>query len=124
MTHDKDFILGMQRGFLEAAEWADGESIVEYDPSTAYIEGNGFTKESEVTADVFVTKFYNNTTNLLHASGMASDSCGHDLWLTMHGHGAGFWDRDLGDIGELLTKECEKYSFHIYADSDGLLNLE
>lgn len=28
---------------------------------------------------------------------------GHDLWLTRNGHGCGFWDRDLGRIGERLT---------------------
>lgn len=28
---------------------------------------------------------------------------GHDLWLTRNGHGAGFWDRDLGELGERLS---------------------
>lgn len=30
-------------------------------------------------------------------------ACAHDLWLTRNGHGAGFWDRDLGELGERLT---------------------
>jgi hypothetical protein len=34
---------------------------------------------------------------------------GHDFWLTRNGHGAGFWDRDLGEIGERLTKASEAY---------------
>jgi hypothetical protein len=28
---------------------------------------------------------------------------GHDFWLTRNSHGAGFWDRDLGEVGEQLT---------------------
>lgn len=32
---------------------------------------------------------------------------GTDFWLTRNGHGAGFWDGDWGDDGEVLT-ECAK----------------
>jgi hypothetical protein len=31
------------------------------------------------------------------------ECAGHDFWLTRNHHGAGFWDRDLGDVGERLT---------------------
>lgn len=31
------------------------------------------------------------------------DQAGHDLWLTANHHGAGFWDRGLGDVGDYLT---------------------
>lgn len=27
---------------------------------------------------------------------------GHDFWLTRNGHGAGFWDRGLGELGDTL----------------------
>ena len=32
------------------------------------------------------------------------EMAGHDFWLTRAGHGAGFWDRNLGKIGDKLTK--------------------
>jgi hypothetical protein len=35
--------------------------------------------------------------------------CGHDFWLTRNGHGAGFWDRDLGEVGEKLTEACKQF---------------
>lgn len=38
---------------------------------------------------------------------------GHDFFLTRNHHGAGFWDRDLGDTGDRLTK-----SAHAYGESD------
>ena len=32
---------------------------------------------------------------------------GHDLFLTTAGHGVGFWDRDLGELGERLTAHAK-----------------
>jgi hypothetical protein len=29
---------------------------------------------------------------------------GHDAWLSACGHGTGFWDRDLGELGDRLDK--------------------
>lgn len=28
---------------------------------------------------------------------------GSDYWFTRNGHGVGFWDRDLGDVGDMLS---------------------
>jgi len=50
--------------------------------------------------------------------GMAPEQAGHDFWLTRNGHGAGFWDRGLGERGERLTKAA-----HAYGDSELYLGL-
>lgn len=34
---------------------------------------------------------------------------GHDFWLTRNHHGAGFWDRGLGELGDRLTKAAHAY---------------
>jgi hypothetical protein len=34
---------------------------------------------------------------------------GHDFWLTRNGHGAGFWDGELGDIGDRLTEASKAF---------------
>lgn len=34
---------------------------------------------------------------------------GHDFWLTRNRHGAGFWDRGLGEAGERLTAAAHVY---------------
>lgn len=34
---------------------------------------------------------------------------GHDFWLTRNGHGAGFWDRGLGEAGRKLTAAAKVY---------------
>ena len=32
-----------------------------------------------------------------------------DFWLTRNGHGAGFWDRGIGELGDKLTELSESY---------------
>lgn len=45
---------------------------------------------------------------------------GHDFWLTRNGHGAGFWDRGLGERGDRLTKACRPYGeVYLYPGDDG-----
>lgn len=52
------------------------------------------------------------------------DQMGHDFWLTRNHHGAGFWDRGLGDLGDVLTKWAHTYgSADLYVTDDGTLNL-
>jgi len=51
------------------------------------------------------------------------DMAGHDFWLTRNGHGAGFWDRGLGEHGEVLSKACGWRSSYpeidLYIGDDG-----
>ena len=45
---------------------------------------------------------------------------GFDFWLTRNGHGAGFWDRGLGEIGDILTAVAHSFgSFDLYVGDDG-----
>lgn len=37
---------------------------------------------------------------------------GHDFALTRNGHGTGFWDRGLGDIGYMLSNSAAAYGTH------------
>lgn len=47
---------------------------------------------------------------------------GHDFWLTRNGHGAGFWDRGLDDLGDRLTKACKDFhEVDLYVGDDGLI---
>lgn len=44
---------------------------------------------------------------------MSAGQAGHDFWLTRNRHGAGFWDRGLGAVGDRLTAAA-----HVYGESD------
>lgn len=46
--------------------------------------------------------------NAIGYDGDGSQS-GHDFWLTRNRHGAGFWDRGLGETGNGLTEAAQLY---------------
>lgn len=47
---------------------------------------------------------------------------GHDFWLTRNRHGVGFWDRNLGEVGEQLTAAAESFGeCDPYIGDDGLI---
>lgn len=48
---------------------------------------------------------------------------GHDFWLTRNNHGAGFWDRGYGAVGEALTRWAETFaSVDLYVTSTGMVD--
>lgn len=55
-------------------------------------------------------------------SGHDLSYAGHDFFLTRNGHGTGFWNRGIGEIGEALTKAAEVYGTQgLYLGDDGKL---
>lgn len=60
------------------------------------------------------------TSNRADLAGMDPGQAGHDFWLTRNHHGAGFWDRGLGEVGERLTKMAHPYGeYYLMAQADG-----
>jgi len=66
-------------------------------------------------------RFQEENRELLEASGQSEAQSGHDFWLTREGHGSGFWDRGLGEVGEQLTTICENVwgCIDLYVGDDG-----
>lgn len=63
-----------------------------------------------------------NAADLIDDNGVVMDAgqCGHDFILTRNGHGAGFWDRGLGERGDRLTTACKVYGeISAYVGDDG-----
>lgn len=51
--------------------------------------------------------------------GYGAEQAGHDYWLTRNGHGAGFWDRGLGTLGDELTDAAHANGeFNLYVGDD------
>lgn len=49
---------------------------------------------------------------------------GRDFWFTRCGHGVGFWDRGLGEIGDRLTAHCQPFgNVDSYLGDDGKVYL-
>jgi hypothetical protein len=51
-----------------------------------------------------------------------AEQFGHDFWLTRNRHGVGFWDRNLGGLGEQLTTHARKFGeLSAYTGGDSLV---
>ena len=49
-----------------------------------------------------------------------AEQAGHDFWLTRNRHGAGFWDRGLGEVGDQLTRIAHSFgSVDVYRTDRG-----
>lgn len=73
-------------------------------------------------------KFYEDnfvSLSMLDAAWLHSfELSGRDFWLTRARHGAGFWDRGLGEAGELLTAASESFKeVTPYLGDDNLIYL-
>lgn len=54
---------------------------------------------------------------------MTPEQIGHDFWLTRNGHGAGFWDRGHGELGDKLSDLAKTFgTVHVY--QSGKFNIE
>ena len=68
--------------------------------------------------------FMSANADLIKRSGLSAPQVGHDFWLTRNGHGAGFWDRGLGKIGDDLADAARAYgSSDLYVGDDGLVHV-
>lgn len=86
-------------GYLEAALWSSND-----DDGVPLDENYGIDDFSPVA----LAEAIRDTEAFRRKAGSLLDDidpsqAGHDFWLTRNGHGAGFWDRGLGDVGEKLS---------------------
>ena len=118
----------MVAGYLECQLWAgldyreEGEEPVPYDEnygvediSESYREYIAAEFESVVECHPLAVRMY--------LAKRPADYFGHDFYLTREHHGAGFWDRGLGELGEYLTKIAHSYGSAdmLYEDANGEL---
>jgi hypothetical protein len=139
------------QGYIEAMFFTDTErnSVREAEPDSRDRQWNPET-DSSLPGDVSVADLASETLTRIIADceqfqtanaalleraytlGEAQDcydetTAGRDLWYTRNGHGCGFWDRGLGDVGQALTALCgHGTAFHgvdSYLGDDGLIYL-
>ncbi len=105
----------IKKGYIECLHFADTPT----DKNDFYVENNGLSdrlnKKIDEDIDLFIKKAKNLIKQALRVDNYYLDDIGHDFWLTRNGHGAGFWDRDLGEVGDKLTKIAESFgSVYLY----------
>lgn len=95
-------------GYIEAAFFTADESDDMSEMGYSNIAAESLSK---IERDCM--KFKSAASDLLSAArdeyNYTDEQAGRDFWFTRNGHGVGFWDRGLGDIGESLTKMAKVF---------------
>lgn len=65
-----------------------------------------------------IADFRESNEALLEQAGDDSQN-GHDFWLTRERHGAGFWDRGYGKVGDKLSEAA-----HVYGGAGDAISVE
>jgi len=112
--------------YVEAIYWTDTEHDSDDKPSpdTAMAESTIFECMGDC-ADMLRQTAAHGLIDAYAQSGQNWEQFGHDFWLTRNGHGAGFWDRSIGKLGDDLSSIARDFgSVSAYAGDDGLLYIE
>lgn len=104
------------QGYIECALWASHDTTE--DGEEIRMEDYKLSESAKTTLTEQALAFENANSELIDecvARGWHRDCAGHDYWLTRNRHGAGFWGRGLGELGDKLTAlahaegECNLY---------------
>ena len=111
MQHD-DFL----KGYLEAIEFTLDEEYArpaEFSPDAITAAKSDCDDFWQLAADHLAAAY---------ATGYTEEQAGIDFWFTRNGHGTGYWDRGLTDIGTALTRDAKTYGESwVYEGDDGLI---
>jgi hypothetical protein len=106
------------QAMLACALWTssdDGERMLDADYVVADI---AIPDRSRLVTDLCVFA----VANAADLADMDPAQVGHDFWLTRNHHGAGFWDRGMGEAGDRLTAAAEAWGeASLYIGDDGRL---
>ena len=111
------------RGYIEALYFTDtGEP--EQPPHDAQLSTDALLEIAENCAD-FQRLARLRLEHAYATHNYDAAQAGRDFWLTRNRHGAGFWDRGLGAVGDDLTRDAHGFSErNAYIGDDGLIYLE
>jgi hypothetical protein len=115
------------RAYIEAAIWSSDDEHAEALDRNYDIEDFAPETLAKIVKDC--EQFQSDNRELIDSADYQTcyprdEMAGHDFWLTRNHHGAGFWDRGLGEIGQKLTKAAHAFGeCDIYVGDDGKLYL-
>jgi hypothetical protein len=95
------------QGYTECALWCsddDNGEPLDRNYSPTDIDSATLTKMEADCND-----FQQSQAELLEQSGLDDAHAGHDFWLSRCGHGSGFFDRGLGEVGDKLQAAARVY---------------
>ena len=93
-------------GYITAALWSSHDDSGE--PLDDSYGAGDLTQEAREAMESDCLQFFQENLDDL-SEHSTSERAGHDFWLTRNGHGAGFWDRGLGEVGDRLTAASKMF---------------
>lgn len=109
------------RAYVECMLWAENDNSDDSggDPLENNYTIDDFAPKSLIQIKEDCYSFQENNKGLLEQSGLSVERQGHDFWLTRVGHGSGFWDEGLGELGDKLTTAAKTYGHcDVYVGDD------
>lgn len=71
----------------------------------------------EIVMDI--VDFLKGNWEAISSLNLSADDMGHNFWLSRNGHGAGFWDRGWGDVGDALHAAAKVYGeYNLFVGCD------
>jgi hypothetical protein len=114
------------QAYIEAALWSSSDDAGEPLDENYGIEDLAAETLTQMVSDC--QTFQEENEGKLAAAYLFEDvpyspaQAGCDLWLTRNRHGAGFWDRGLGEVGDALTDAAHPLgAVYLYPGDDGRL---
>ena len=118
------YITEMVRHYVIAGLWTTTDNMDETggDPLDESYSPDDMSDEAMASIMADVTAFVMSNWADLHD--MDPEQAGHDFLLTRDRHGAGFWDRGLGERGDRLTTAAHPYGDSgFYVGDDGQVHV-
>ena len=108
------FLQAYKTAMLWSESDDDGNALIDsYDDAD-------FSDELAEKIETDCKKFFDENYEIMVNANRDFSQHGHDFVLTRNGHGAGFWDRGYGKLGEMLTEACKPYGeMNLYIGDDG-----
>ena len=117
------YLSKMTQAYIECAMWSSTDESDESggEPIDLNYGLEDIDPASRYEMDKACRAFYNYCIdNDIDIDRLSAEQVGHDFWLTRNGHGTGFWDRGLGELGEKLTRACKTFGeSYMYIGDDG-----
>jgi len=111
MSNLETFVAGYVEAILWANAYTENDETGEIESVDALFYDENDYSESVETEDAkaFYSDNLETLTEVHETYAQAWEYMGHDFALTRNGHGAGFWDRGHGALGEKLSEAARVY---------------
>jgi hypothetical protein len=110
---ESQYVQVMTDAYIECALWSSLDDRGEPLDSSDALISESLRAESRIECQDFYTA------NAQDLADMNPEQAGHDFWLTRNGHGTGFWDRGLGELGNRLSESARIYGTVYLTVDDG-----